>query len=654
MESYVQKDLEGEEQSAFHKQVLNDSLALVKLSRSKMQEYYTKWDRNDEIFRSIRPRDKEDTQAKERGEPEKMVVPIAFSQAQTFVAFCYSLFTQRDRIFELEGFSADDDRAAKVGEALLAQNLRYNKFEAILDLFLRDIARFGVGVIKVLWTTQKQTVTEQVETPGSTFLGMQLTRSKIKEVEKEVVKYQGNKLTHISPYRFLPDPRLPLIRYQEGEFCASEDFYSMAQLKQWEREGVTTGVKFIKPLSRDVDLSARGQRYDDGHDDQGAFLPGAGRGDGQVKKTVLVTEVQREIIPADYMVDDVPMGPEDYPIKYVIWIANNTRVIKCEPLGYVHNEFTYICAPFIYDDCVHLPDGLMDTIGTLSDVITWFINSRITNVRKVIQDKLVVQPKNIEMDDLDARRPVIRLKSAAIGDISRSIMQLPLQDVTTNHIQDAKYLHEVVQIVTGINDTILGQFQPGRRSATEHRNVTSGSAARLKSCASVIYWVALEPLAKQMLSNLQDGLDKEQFVKILGIEEATAGEKFIGVTKTDLVGSYDFNAFDGTLPSERSNTAAALEEVLKMLISNPNAAVLFGLDPKKILREIMILRGIKNPERFALDATTISNILTAIRGAQPGADATGAEGTGDQSILSLTGAGGTGGGGTSALGNIAG
>src|SRR2546430_117184 len=90
-------------------------------------------------------------------------------------------------------------------------------------------------------------------------------------------------------------------------------------------------------------------------------------------------------------------------------------------------------------------------------------------------------------------------------------------------------------------------------------------------------------------------------------------EHFIGDTKQVLVGKYEFEIFDGKITSERSNTAQALEEVLTMLLQNPNAAVLFGLDPKKLLREIMILRGIKNPERFALDNATMSNIVNAVR-----------------------------------------
>ena len=651
MDESIAKELDREEQSEFHKTILLDSKNLVKMSRNKMQTYYSKWDHSAEIFRSIRPRDKEDSKARERDEPEKMVVPIAFSQAQTFVAFCYSLFTQRDRIFELEGNTTEDDRPAQVGEALLAHNLRYNKFEAILDLYLRDIARFGLGIMKVSWHTEMQTIREQQTTPGSSFLGVRIAKPQTRTIEKEAVKYQGNKITHISPYRFFPDTRLPLIRFQEGEFCASEDLYSFSQLKQWQHEGLVSGIDKIKPISRDTEKQD-GYRFDTGEDSSGAFSPGGGmRGDGQIKKSVIVTEIQRDLIPSDYMVNDVPLGPEDHPVKYVIWLANNQRVIKCEPLGYLHNQFTYVAAPFIYDDNVHVADGLMDTIGTLSDVITWFINTRITNVRKVIQDKVVVQPKNINMDDLEQRRPVIRLTSSAVGDISRSIMQLPLQDVTTNHITDARFLHEIVQVVTGINDTVLGQFQPGRRSATEHRNVTSGSAARLKACASVVYWVSLEPLAQQMLSNLQDGLDEKQFVKLVGLEEALAGQRFIGVTKQDLIGDYQFNAFDGTLPGERSNTAQALEEVLTMLLQNPNAAILFGLDPKKILREVMILRGVKNPERFSLDNATLSSIISAVRG---GVNPSGSSDSGGESVLPLPGAGGEGGGVPSASGSATG
>src|SRR6266496_1004304 len=98
MDEKIKTELEKEVPSAFHKQLLEDCKALVAISRRKMSEYYTIWDNNDNTFRGIRQRDKEDVAAHERREPEKMVVPISYSQITTFVAFCFSLYTQRERI----------------------------------------------------------------------------------------------------------------------------------------------------------------------------------------------------------------------------------------------------------------------------------------------------------------------------------------------------------------------------------------------------------------------------------------------------------------------------------------------------------------------------------------------------------------------------
>ena len=580
---------------------------LVKRSRDVMCKHYAKWDNADMVFRGIRTRDGEDLKAKERSEPEKMVVPISYSQIQTFVAFCYSLFTQREKMFELVGFEADDDKPAKVGEALLSRDLRHNKFEALLQQFLLDIARFGLGVFKVCWTTDTQRVKETVTTEPFSMLGIKLTNGR--EITREIdkVKYQGNKIIHISPYRFFPDPRLPLIRFQEGEFCASEDLYSISQLKQWENDGKIAGVKHIPTFDRAEYEKIGGYRFDYESETYGATASGAtGVGTGQIKKVVLLTEVQRTIVPADYEVDGKPLGKETRPIKYNVWMANYRRIVKCEPLGYVHDDFTYCCAPFIFDDNIYLPDSLADSISVLQDVITWFINSRITNVRKVIQDKILVHTKYVEMEDLENRNPIIRAKASAPADLSRIMMQLQLQDVTTNHIADAKYLHEIVQIVTGINDSLLGQFQSGHRPAAEHRNTSAGSASRLKTIAAVIYWVALEPLARQMISNLRDGLEDETFVRLVGLKDAVESQAFVSVTKEDLVGNYDFEVFDGTLPSERFYTAQALEEILGGLLKNPEATIMFGLDPRKILYEVMELRGIRNPERFELDRAIIN------------------------------------------------
>ncbi len=660
MDDKIKEDLEQEQPSPFHQQVLQDCRALVSISRRKMTEYYPQWDKNDEVFRSIRQRDKSDIAAYERSEPEKMIVPVSFAQIQTFIAFCFSLYMQRDHFYELNGFTAEDDRPAKVGEALLARDLSKNLWEAKLAQFLLDVARFGLGIFKTGWSVEKQMVRKTVEKPAASFMGVQIGKSKTEEVIEWATAFEGNRISCISPYRFFPDVRLPFTRFQEGEFCASEDVYSVSQLKQWETEGVIAGVDHIKPLGKDI-AQDRGYRWDTGLDPGGALTQGAGlKGDGQTKKTVIITEVQRTIIPKQYEVDGEPLGDEDYPVKYNMWIANDNRVVKCEPLNYLHNEFTYSMAQFVYDNNVLVSAGLSDVIDQLQATISWFINSRITNVRKVIGDKLIVNPAYINMTDLQQRRPVIRLTGAASGDIDRYIKQLALQDVTTTHITDVKTLHDILKMVTGITDSILGEVRPGKRSATENRNTTTGAASRLKTLASVIFKSALEPLGKQMLSNLRDGLTDETYVRVMGMK-GQATPEFVKVKKEDLVGHYDFEVFDGTLPSERFHSAQALEDLLQGLMANPQLAMLLGLDIKKLLLEVLFLRGIRNPERFELrpeqQQADPNVIQPTIGGASPGGrgDASaGVPGTLPESLLSAfapgANVGGSGGNGHSVPG----
>lgn len=606
MDPKIQSALEKEEQSEFHKRILADSKALVAISRNKMKEFYPVWDRNDDIFRGLRRRTATDVSASNRDEPEKQVVPISYSQTMTFVAFCFSLFTQKENFYELVGFTAEDEPSAKVGEALLERDLSHNQFKAKLHQFLLDIARFGLGVFKTTWATEKQHVKEESVVPPSQFLGAQIGGdAEPTEEVKEIVSYQGNKIVNISPYRFFPDVRLPIVRFQEGEFCGSEEIYSMSQLKSWQNDGVVAGVEFIKPLGKEANTIDRAQRWDDGEDPNDARTAST-RGDGQLKKSVIVLELQRTLIPKEYEVEDgVPLGPEDYPIKYIIRIANDNRVISVEPMDYAHQEFTYSIAPFVFDNNVFLGSGLSDIIDQLQSTITWFINSRITSVRKVISNYLVVNPKYFNMKDFSDRKPIIRLLESAPGDLDRVIKQLTIQDVTTKHIDDAKYLHEIIQVVTGINDTILGQFQPGRRPATEHRNVASGAAARLRAIASIIWTFALESMGKQMLSNLRDGLDEETFVRVMGQKAATAPE-FTAVTKEDLVGHYAFEIFDGTTPSERLYNSQALSDIVMGFIQNPESAIALGYDVKKLFDEMLVLRGIRNPERFALTPEQIA------------------------------------------------
>src|SRR5690606_23333995 len=121
------------------------------------------------------------------------------------------------------------------------------------------------------------------------------------------------------------------------------------------------------------------------------------------------------------------------------------------------------------------------------------------------------------MQDLYDKKTVIRTKpGASQSGMQKWMEQLQVMDVTQNHVKDVDYLNGASKEATGINENLLGQFMSGRRSATEAKNVASNSAARLILTIVGIWDIGLVPQARRLLSNLRQGLDVEQLVRIYG------------------------------------------------------------------------------------------------------------------------------------------
>lgn len=591
-------------ESMFHDALLKHCKQLVEMSRSKMSTYYSAWDSHDEVYRGIRKTDASDRKASERGEPAKMVIPLTYAQVQTFVAFCMSMYFQRERMFELIGMGPEDYRAAKVGEALLERDLQYNVIEAKLDQFLTDVGKYGLGIMKTGWYRETQMVRTVTENEQKSFLGFNYGGGSTESIEQKT-KYLGNKVFNVSPYRFYPDTRLPVARFQEGEFCASEDEYSMVTLRQMQHDGTIQGVDKIKVMNKE---SIDNRRSRLGSASLEAKDTTTTRSQSSLG-TVIVTEVQVTLIPNKFMVDGKPMGVEDYPVKYNVWYANDNRVIKCEPLGYIHDKYTYDVGEFSPDVHNTINMGLAELIDHLQSVATWFINSHIASVRKTIDNRLIVDPSGVEMKDLADRHPIIRLSPNAYrGGVDKFISQLNVTDVTARHTEDSQAIQSLMQVVTGINDNALGQFHQGRRSATEARTVNSATASRLKKTAGLLFKTSIKPMGEKMLSNLRDGLDEETYVRVVGdTADPNLLQQFTKVTRANLVGDYDFAMFDGTMPSERGAQAETLQEFLQMLMQAPQLIQILGYDLTSMIKEVLELRGVKSPDRFKTPQSIVAS-----------------------------------------------
>lgn len=574
------KELQKKQPSQCLQTLLEQVVKNVGNSRSAMSQYYGEWDAHHETFKARRVADKEDEASNRQGLPTKLTMPMTQAQAMTFVSFAFILLTQNKRFFELMPIGVEDHELREVSESLLERDLAVNQYKQVLFQFLLNVVRFGVGVVKDYWYVDRRKVHFTVESQGTEL-----------SAYRDVVKFAGNKICNVSPYKFFPDPAFPIQEFQRGSFVASEDEYSRHELLMMEAQNFVAGIEHVEPFSSEAWGKRKKSRLSINKPEES-------------KDTVCITEMQMTLVPADYKDDEGNkiLGDETFPIKYVIWVANDNRIVRCMPMGYLHDSYTYSVGTFTPDNHELIGQSLAGIVHDMQRVISWLLNSRVAAVSRTIDNRLVVDPSAINMASVEANARVITLKkSAALTGVDRYIQQLPVQDTTGGHVADANNLISLLQLITGVNENAMGQFHGGRRSATEARSVMQGAAARMKMIVDLLWTNALAPQGQRLLANLRQSIDQETFSRFVG-QEATPDlfAKFKGAPE-DVVQATDFFMFEGTLPSEKAFLAQSLQELLGLVMANPQASAMFNMDPNKLLKEIYTLRGANGLARFSYD-----------------------------------------------------
>jgi len=604
----IKKLLEQEgEPTKEHQALLTHALALMKQSRLKMSSKYLDWDLQDQVYRGERAQDEADKKAADRGQPEKLVVPHTYAQVQTFVSFLFLLYNQNAMFFEFDP-SGNEDHGTKQQDAekIVNRDCKRNQFNLRTFQHLLNIARFGVGIFETGWTKEIANVFVTPPPVEVNILGV--TASLQGEPSwQEFVRFEGNYVRNVSPYRFFPDTAYPLVDFQKGRFCASEEEYSMEELYQLQTNGEVAGVEHIPAASVNW-MSSRGGTLRSNNRIDNDWRQNFSA--TNTKALCVVTKVQIKLVPSKFMVDgDEPLGPETFPVMYHLWIANDQRIIRLEPAGTWHGQFSFTVGLFTPDMEQTIADGLADLIYRLQDIMSWFINARISSVRRVIGNRLIINPSVVDTKSLDGEGDIY-LRSGTnplIGE--KAVSQLKVQDVTAGHIADVESLSRLMEVVTGVNGNAMGQYAPGRRSATESRNVNAGAAGRMKMHGHLIWEGSYAPLGQQMLTNHRQALSIEQFQRIVGqVEDLEARYAAFKGTPEEVICGDDFFTFDSTLASEKGFMAQSIQELLGLLFqANPMAAqqVTQTMDPVKLVGQVQYLRGGVDISRFNYDPGTM-------------------------------------------------
>ncbi len=592
--------------SEFQKKVVEMVRGYMKTSADRMSRLHTSWDNNSLIYRGYRVPDKDDADAVKDGEPPKIIVPITYAQVQTALAFIIATFSQRDNVFDLRGIGPEDEKNVFAMNTDLQYQQNDQKFMLKLYFWLLDALKQGFGVMQVQWEERYTEMRVARQETSFTIPGMigsifgRKPEMKTVEAFEDVLAYQGNKLTNISPYAFYPDPAVSIANFQEGKFVGTEIEVAIQTLQAEEGKMYFGVDKIPNSMSKDL-LEQRPRRVKGPFGTDETSKPPLGKesqSSARILLTMQVTASEKEM--SEKL--EVDLGNSTKQVKWIIALGNDQKVIRFERCSYLHNRYNYEVIEYSPDHDAFYNSGLADTIAELQNLTTFLLNSHVVNIRKIIANRFITDPTKVEMEDIKAGSIYIRTKGA-VPDVNRVIQQLQASDITKNNVNDMSGIMALIQVVTGISENALGQYASGRRSATEARNVNAGSAARLKMHAGLMWQQGILPVGQQMLANTRQWRTKEVYDQIVGTKAMeTPFEQVILADPSRIAGGYDFMPYDATLPTDRQFQAGVLQELFTVLVSNPNSIQLLNKDPMKLMNYIAQLYNIRNLRDFDLSA----------------------------------------------------
>lgn len=582
-----------------HILILNAFKDRIRLARSALALRSVKWAESEDMMKAYLPVSENDRlreSARKGGKPQYTTIEVPYSYATMLTAHTYltSVFLSRTPILQVQGRHGASQQAEQCLEALLDYQVTVGGALPALYIWLLDPLKYGYGVLGHYWDEEIITRSEYVEEP-TTFLGVEVPGTAKKRLKTSETKgYVGAKHYNVRPQDFLFDPRLPLMRFQEGEFVIRYDQIGWNRVVEKKASGAFFNVEEIakstQTLNAQRDLgSPRTLLPETTFLDQQLF-----GSNGKAPSRVNLHEFYFELIPSEYGLSE---GKK--PEKWVFSVANESVIVSAQPLGYLHNKFPFDVLEYEIGGYEIFNRSLLEVSKPLNDVMSWLFNSHFYNVRKTLNDQFIVDPSMVVMSDLEDPNPgrLVRLKPAAYGKPVATVMQqFQTQDVTRGNLSDSDMVMQLSQRVSGVTDNIMGMVNSsGRKTATEVRSSSSFASNRLKTTVEWMSASAWAPWTQKLIQTTQQMYDSERKYRIVG-DLALDGEAYLNVKPEDIQGFFDFVAVDGSLPIDRFAQANLWQQMLQGMAAMPQIAQ--GYDMVKIFGFVAGLAGLKNISQF--------------------------------------------------------
>lgn len=595
---------------SLHTKILAALLERINLADTHISDNFDRW-RNTEkyyqLYKKSNEKDGKAIKAWQEGDTDfkSLVMPYSYAQLLTAHAYMVNVFLNRDPIFQTDSLNGDGTMKELALESLLQYQVKAGCMEKKLSVWLMDVLRYGVGFIGNYWDEEvvRQTYFEEEEVTDNG-----ISTGEVEQVRKTrtIKGYEGSKLFNVLPYDVLPDPRVALCNYQDGEFFGRRVDLSILDIKKGAYNDKYFNIKEVETrvASSKEERENRDASFGNNTRDR---KPSTGTPRGKRVGDVPTVEIFVRLIPKDW-----GLGDGEYPEIWVFTVADKQIIIQADPAGMLDDKFPYHVLECEVDGYENKARGLLEVTAPLNDVLTWLFDSHMYNKRQVMNNQFVGDPSAIVMKDVERKDPgkFIRLRPTAYGrDVRTIISQLPVTDVTTQNFQDAQVIERNMQRVAGINDDVAGQSAPSsRRSATEFRGTTGFASNRLQNNA---YWFSVtgfSSLAKSLIVHSQQLYTMDMKVKVAG--DNIKGIDSITVKPEDIAGMFDITTVDGTLPVDRMAQAQFWMQAMQMMATNPALGAEYRIGD--VFAYTARLAGLKGIDKFKMNVLTDEQILALL------------------------------------------
>lgn len=575
--------------SPLHARLVTELSARVKIAVTENAKRHPKWKKAEETVLAYVPESALDSKRnldRDNGKPRytTMQIPYTYALLMSTHTYLTSVFFGRTPVHQYQGLHGEAEQQTQALEALVNYQVSAGGAMGPYYIWIYDAAKYGIGVLGTYWDKEVLQFSSIEVDP--------MTGAK-KQVTRQLPGYEGNRLYNISPFDFLPDPRVPVGSFQKGEFCAIRRRHPWNDIVKRAQAGLYTNMEDLRKVNGKADPQITSQS-------QLERPTWSGETESSLQHPMIVEgfEVYVELIPKEW-----GLGDTNFPEKWVFSITSDYKLIfgAC-PMGTIHCQFPFDIFETEVEAYGMYNRGIPEIMEPIQNTMDWLVNTHFFNTRASLNNLFVADPTKIMMKDLENPNPggIIRLKPEAYGqDLRTFFHQLPIQDVTQQNFNDLSVMQTLAERVLGVNDQMMGALGgSSRKTATEVRTSTGFGVNRLKTIAEYLSATGFSSHAQKIVANTQQFYTGEKKFRIAGSLALDAGAGFINVNPELIAGSFQFVPVDGTLPIDRMAQVNQWKEILQGLGRMPQIAMAYDLG--KIFAWMANLAGLKNINQFKI------------------------------------------------------